>query len=84
MHAGVASGDAFTRAGDWYGAPVNLASRISDIARAGSVLATREVREAARDTFRWSSAGGRSFKGVPGSVALFRARARERGATNVT
>jgi adenylate cyclase len=74
VHVGVASGEAFTRSGDWYGPPVNLAARISDVARAGSVLATRDVREMARDRFRWSGAGGRSFKGVPGTTALYRAR----------
>jgi adenylate cyclase len=74
VHVGVAAGEAFNRAGDWYGAPVNLASRISDAARAGSVLTTREVRDMAREGFRWSNAGARSFKGVPGSTALYRAR----------
>ena len=53
---------------------MNLASRITAVARPGSVLATREVRDAARDGYRLSAAGRRSLRGVEGSVALYRAR----------
>jgi adenylate cyclase len=74
LRVGVAVGEALGRAGDWYGRPVNLASRVTAIARPGSVLATREVRDAAPDAFAWSSAGGRSLKGVPGTVRLYRPR----------
>ena len=42
LRAGVASGPALSRAGDWYGRPVNLASRLTAIARPGSVLATED------------------------------------------
>ena len=78
LRVGMASGPALSRAGDWYGRPVNIASRVTQIARAGSVLATREVRDAAPDGVRWSSAGARSIRGVPGQVRLYRAR-RPRG-----
>ena len=74
LRVGMASGAALSRAGDWYGRPVNLASRVTAIARPGSVLATREVRDAAGEAYRWSSAGARSLKGVEGPVRLFRAR----------
>jgi adenylate cyclase len=74
LRIGVALGPAVARSGDWYGRPVNLASRVTAIARPGSVLATREVRDAARDGYRWSSAGRRSLRGVDGQVALYRAR----------
>jgi len=74
LRVGVARGPAIARAGDWYGRPVNLASRVTAIARPGSVLATREVRDAAPDGYRWSSAGRRSLRGVEGKVALDRAR----------
>ena len=81
VHAGVAAGEALTRAGDWYGRPVNLASRLSAIARPGSVLATAEVREAATREFAWSGAGARRIKGVEGRVGLYRVRRpREDGA----
>jgi adenylate cyclase len=74
LRVGVAAGSALSRAGDWYGRPVNIASRVTNIARAGSVLATREVRDAAPEVVRWASAGARTIKGVPGQVRLYRAR----------
>jgi adenylate cyclase len=73
LRAGVASGEALSRAGDWYGRPVNLASRVTSIARPGSVLATKEVRDALEDEYHWSFAGARPLKGV-GEVPLYRAR----------
>lgn len=74
LRAGVAAGTALGRAGDWYGSPVNVASRVTGIARPGSVLATSEVRDAAGDEFRWSPAGRRRLKNVREPVPLFRAR----------
>jgi adenylate cyclase len=74
LRAGVARGEALPRGGDWYGRPVNLASRITTVARPGTVLATSEVREAARDGYRWSYAGRRRLKGVRGEVRLYRVR----------
>ncbi len=74
VRVGVAHGAAVPRGGDVYGRAVNLASRVTAIARAGSVLATREVRDGARDAFRWSSAGARRIKGLPDPVPLYRAR----------
>jgi adenylate cyclase len=74
LRVGMATGAALSRGGDWYGRPVNLASRVTAIARPGSVLATREVRDAVGEAFRWSSAGARSLKGVDGPVRLYRAR----------
>ncbi len=72
--AGLARGEALSRAGDWYGSPVNLASRITDIARPGSVLVDGAVKDAVQRDFRFSFAGGRRIKGVDGEVKLFRAR----------
>lgn len=74
LRAGVAVGPALSRAGDWFGRPVNLASRITSIARPGSLLAEREVRESARDGYRWSFAGERRLRGIRDPVPLFRAR----------
>lgn len=74
LRAGVALGEAVGRGGDLYGAPVNLASRITDLARPGSVLASEEVRDALEDAYRWSFAGGKRLKGIDGEVKLFRAR----------
>jgi adenylate cyclase len=78
VRCGIALGPAVERDGDLYGHAVNLASRVTGIARPGSVLTTEEVRGAAEDGFRWSYAGERRVKGV-GEVKLFRARSREEG-----
>jgi adenylate cyclase len=75
VHAGIARGQVLGRGGDWYGRPVNLASRITGFARPGSVVAAEEVREAARnDGWAWSYAGNRRFKGVRGEVSVYRVR----------
>ncbi|MDQ3739650.1 MAG: adenylate/guanylate cyclase domain-containing protein, partial [Actinomycetota bacterium] len=76
VRCGIAAGPAVERDGDLYGHAVNLASRVTGIARPGSVLASAEVRRAAEDGFRWSYAGERKVKGV-GEVKLFRARRAE-------
>ena len=75
VRAGIAYGQALSRAADWYGQPVNLASRVTDIARPGSVLAHDAVREALRDgDFAWSFAGPRRLKGIREPVRLYRVR----------
>jgi adenylate cyclase len=75
LRAGVASGDALSRAGDWYGRPVNLASRITGRARPGSVLVTTEVRDATgEDGLSYSFAGEKRLKGVRDPLPLFRVR----------
>ena len=48
LRAGVAAGGALPRGGDWYGRPVNLASRITAIARPGSVLTDERGPRGAR------------------------------------
>jgi adenylate cyclase len=73
LRAGIAFGDAAVRSGDYYGHSVNLASRVTGIARPDSVLCTEEVKEAAPD-FDWSFAGRHRLKGVAGPVPLYRAR----------
>ena len=49
-------------------------SRITQVARPGSLLADREVRESASEDYRWSYAGERRLRGVREPVSLFRAR----------
>ena len=78
LRAGLAGGVALSRGGDWYGRPVNLASRVTAVARPGSVLATKEVREAAGgDRYSWSRAGRWDLKGFRERVPLYRARRAE-------
>jgi adenylate cyclase len=43
LRAGIAAGRALNRGGDWYGPPVNLASRITDVAEPGTILASEEA-----------------------------------------
>lgn len=75
LRAGLAGGVALSRGGDWYGRPVNLASRVTAVARPGSVLATKEVRDAAGDDrYAWSRAGRWDLKGFRERVPLYRAR----------
>jgi adenylate cyclase len=74
VRAGMALGSALSHAGDWFGRPVNLASRITAVARPGSVLAERRVSEAVGERYRFSYAGERRLHGVRGAVRLYRAR----------
>jgi len=74
LRAGIAYGPATVRSGDYYGASVNLASRVTGVARPGTVLCTTEVRDAAPDAFHWSSAGRYRLKGIAGQTRLYRAR----------
>ncbi len=74
LRVGVARGPAIPRAGDWFGRPVNLASRITDAARPESVLAEASAVEAAGDGFRFSRAGEHRFKGMKKPVKLSRVR----------
>ena len=74
LRAGVARGEAIGRGGDWYGRPVNVASRLTGVARPGSVLTTESVHDEAEDAFTWSFAGKKKLKGVKDPLPLFRAR----------
>jgi adenylate cyclase len=76
LRAGIASGAAVSRAGDWFGSPVNTASRVTAASRPGAVLAAESVRDELGDDagFSWSFAGARRLKGIKGEVKLFRAR----------
>jgi adenylate cyclase len=74
LRAGMARGPALNRAGDWYGRPVNLASRVTAIARPGSVLCDQAVRDTAAGDWRWSFAGERRVRNVREPVKVHRVR----------
>jgi adenylate cyclase len=76
LRVGLASGLAVSRAGDWFGSPVNVASRITGVARPDAVLVSESTRDAigSAEEFSWSFAGARHLKGVKGEVKLYRAR----------
>jgi adenylate cyclase len=76
LRVGLAFGPAVNRAGDWYGSPVNLASRVTGVAPAGAVWATESARKAIGDPvgIEWSVPEARHLKGVRGEVLLYGAR----------
>ena len=79
LKVGMTVGQAVSRAGDWFGSPVNLASRVTSIARPGAVLLAQTARDVIGDDprFIWSDAGTRKFKGIDHGVPLCRARRAE-------
>ncbi|MCV7411777.1 adenylate/guanylate cyclase domain-containing protein [Mycobacterium florentinum] len=76
LRAGVSAGMAVSRAGDWFGSPVNVASRVTGVARAGTVLVADSVWDEIGESgeFSGSFAGARRLKGVKNEVKLFRVR----------
>lgn len=70
LRAGMATGPALRRGGDWYGHTVNLASRICDAAPRGTVAATQAVREAAPQ-HDWTRLPETALKGIDHPVPLF-------------
>jgi adenylate cyclase len=70
LRAGVARGPALNRSGDWYGHPVNLASRLTGAADPSSLLATGEVASATGE-LGWAPAGTRQLKGIDEPVPVF-------------
>ncbi len=52
LRAGIARGPALAQAGDYYGRSVNLASRITGIAKPGSVLVDEDAKERRRRRLR--------------------------------
>ena len=79
LRVGVAYGPAVSRAGDWFGSPVNLASRVTSVARPGSVLVAAAAQEQIGDDarFHWSYAGDRRLRGIRDDVDLYRLRRAE-------
>lgn len=75
LRAGIATGPTLPQSGDYYGRSVNLASRITGIARPGSVLVDTATRErVGEDGFEYSFAGERRLKGIDARIKLFRVR----------
>jgi len=74
LRAGVADGLAVSRAGDWFGSPVNVASRVTALAQPGTVLVTESAHGTAHvdKGLAWSPVGAHRLRGVPGLVRLFR------------
>jgi len=76
LRMGVHSGPAVQRDGDWYGATVNVAARVADVAGAGEILVSLSTRERiTRAGVTTADRGARSFKNVTAPLALFAAAA---------
>jgi adenylate cyclase len=72
LRAGAALGHAVPRSADWYGAPVNLASRLTALAEPSTLLADAPFREAAGDAVAaWSASGEREVRGVGRPVVTY-------------
>jgi adenylate cyclase len=76
LRVGLAFGRAINRAGDWYGSPVNLASRVTGAAPAGEVRVIESARNTIGDPadIEWSAPEARHLKGMHGDVLLYGAR----------
>jgi adenylate cyclase len=74
LRAGIASGPTLPQAGDYYGRAVNLASRLTNVARPGSVVLDEATKEAVGDAFDFSYVGERRLKGLDYRVKIYRAR----------
>jgi adenylate cyclase len=61
LRIGIASGWAVSRARDWFGSPVNVASRVTEPAPPGVILVAGSARDAVGDAhgFAWFYAGAR-------------------------
>ncbi len=77
VRAGMSWGPAVSRAGDFYGRPVNLASRLTGVARPGSLLAAADALTPLEESFQISDAGHKRLKGIDGAVHIYRVRDRE-------
>lgn len=91
LRVGVAKGVGVPHAGDWYGPPVNLASRVTETARPDQVTITAAVREAVvaaapgdhDPPFLFRAAAPRKFKGVRGAQRLYRVQRRPTGSESI-
>jgi adenylate cyclase len=74
LRAGIASGPTLPQSGDYYGRAVNLASRLTGVARPGSVVLDEATKEEAGAEFDYSYVGERRLKGLDYRAKLYRAR----------
>lgn len=75
VRVGIHSGPAIGEDGDWFGATVNLASRVSNAAHPGEVLLTEATRQAlpAQSGLQLKPRGLRNFKHIPDRVPVYAA-----------
>jgi adenylate cyclase len=71
LRAGIAYGTAVNRSGDWYGATVNRASRLTAAADPDSVVCDAATRDALSAQLAARALGARSLKGIADPVEIF-------------
>jgi adenylate cyclase len=74
LRVGLARGHAISRGGEWYGTPVNVASKLTTVAPARRVLVTAAVREAAGPGLSWSRHRRRQLPGVRSPLEILEVR----------
>jgi adenylate cyclase len=81
-HVGAHTGCAVERGGDWFGAAVNLAARVTCAARGGELLVTEATLAAAGAVrgFEVDPVGPQAFKNVAGPTQVYAVRAAARPA----
>ncbi len=74
VRVGVNSGPAVEQDGDWFGAAVNLAARVSGAAEGGEVLVSEATLRSAGELegIELLSEGEHRFRNVPGPVRIYR------------
>lgn len=75
LRAGMHTGSAVEREGDWFGATINLAARVSGLAGGGEVLLTQATRDAAGPLpgVEFRRRGAQRFKHINQPVEVYRA-----------
>lgn len=73
VRVGMNTGSAIERDSDWFGAGVNVAARVSAIARAGEILATDATRQASQEPegIEFRHLGSRKLKNVSDPLELY-------------
>jgi class 3 adenylate cyclase len=82
LHAGLHTGPAVGRDGDWWGASVNIAARVAAAAGPGQILLTEATRLAAgeTDSIRLRELGRMRLKNITAPVQVYAAAAARDGA----
>jgi adenylate cyclase len=72
MRAGIAFGPAVVRLGDWFGATVNRASHLVDIAKPHTIIADDATRAQSTRALAWRRTRRGSLMGIGGRPPLYR------------
>jgi adenylate cyclase len=81
IHAGIHTGPAIPRGGDWWGTTVNVTARVADAAEEGQLLITEATRSAAGelDSARLRGLGPLHMKNISSPVRVYAASNPTRG-----